>query len=220
MAPYDGGVEVVVSDEGEGIPEETAARVFTRFWRGSRRGGTGLGLYIVKGLVEAHGGSVEVRRAPSGGAAFRFVLPAGHALLPLTGDPRAARLPRPPRPLGAALPCPLTCTPPPRSTPHRPTAWPRSPPPPTCPALAAARTAVLGDRSPVALARRGLGGLPGPERADAGKRVNAVVQALTAAHDARRAELEAERDARVLVEEAVDVTALPVAAARSAPATR
>ena len=77
VTPYGDGVEVVVSDEGEGIPEETAARVFTRFWRGSRRGGTGLGLYIVKGLVEAHGGSVEVRRAPSGGAAFRFVLPAG-----------------------------------------------------------------------------------------------------------------------------------------------
>ncbi len=72
-----GGVEVVVSDEGEGIPAETAARVFTRFWRGNRRTGTGLGLYIVKGLVEAHGGSVEVQRAPSGGAAFRFVLPAG-----------------------------------------------------------------------------------------------------------------------------------------------
>ncbi len=77
------------------------------------------------------------------------------------------------------------------------------------PALAAARTAVLGDRSPVALARRGLGGLPGPDRADAGKRVNAVVQVLQAASDARRTELELERDARVLVEEAVDVTALP-----------
>jgi len=70
------GVEVVVSDEGEGIPEEIAERIFTRFWRGSRRTGTGLGLYIVRGLVEAHGGTVEVRRAPSGGAAFRFVLPA------------------------------------------------------------------------------------------------------------------------------------------------
>ncbi len=77
VGPYADGVEVVVTDEGEGIPEETASRVFTRFWRGNRRGGTGLGLYIVKGLVEAHGGSVEVRRAPAGGAAFRFVLPAG-----------------------------------------------------------------------------------------------------------------------------------------------
>jgi PAS domain S-box-containing protein len=72
------GVEVTISDEGEGIPEAVASRVFTRFWRGgNRRGGTGLGLYIVKGLIEAHGGQVEVGRAPSGGAAFRLVLPAG-----------------------------------------------------------------------------------------------------------------------------------------------
>jgi len=70
------GLAVVVADEGEGIPEEIAERIFTRFWRGSRRTGTGLGLYIVRGLVEAHGGRVEVRRAPSGGAAFHFVLPA------------------------------------------------------------------------------------------------------------------------------------------------
>ncbi|MGZ6827596.1 MAG: sensor histidine kinase, partial [Mycobacteriales bacterium] len=83
VSPYsvDGaaGAEVLVEDEGEGIPPETAARVFTRFWRGNRGRGTGLGLYIVKGLVEAHGGSVEVGRADSGGARFRFVLPAGTA---------------------------------------------------------------------------------------------------------------------------------------------
>ena len=78
LRPFDTGAEVTVADEGEGIPEETASRVFTRFWRGgNRRGGTGLGLYIVKGLVEAHGGTVEVGRSPSGGAQFRFVLPAG-----------------------------------------------------------------------------------------------------------------------------------------------
>jgi phenylalanyl-tRNA synthetase alpha chain len=75
--------------------------------------------------------------------------------------------------------------------------------------LAAARTAHLGDRSPVALARREIGGLPPQAKADAGKRVNVVLGALTAAHDARRVELEADRDARVLVEEAVDVTVLP-----------
>ncbi len=76
-------------------------------------------------------------------------------------------------------------------------------------ALALTRTAVLGDRSPVALARRAIGGLPGPAKAEAGKRVNAVATAVTAAYDARRAVLETERDARVLVEEAVDVTVLP-----------
>ena len=79
VSPFGDGAEVVVEDEGVGIPPDTAARVFTRFWRGNRGRGTGLGLYIVKGLVEAHGGSVEVGRAASGGARFRFVLPAGTA---------------------------------------------------------------------------------------------------------------------------------------------
>ncbi|MFF3764116.1 ATP-binding protein [Streptomyces sp. NPDC001922] len=69
------GTAVTVSDEGSGIPEESMSRVFTRFWRGSKRGGTGLGLYIVKGIVEAHGGAIEVGRAPGGGAQFRFTLP-------------------------------------------------------------------------------------------------------------------------------------------------
>jgi signal transduction histidine kinase len=71
------GAEITVGDEGTGIPEEKVSRVFTRFWRGSKRGGTGLGLYIVKGLVEAHGGTVEVDRSPAGGALFRLLLPAG-----------------------------------------------------------------------------------------------------------------------------------------------
>ncbi|BFO20035.1 ATP-binding protein [Streptomyces sp. KM77-8] len=66
---------VTVSDEGPGIPEESMNRVFTRFWRGSKRGGTGLGLYIVKGIVEAHGGTITVGRALGGGAEFRFTLP-------------------------------------------------------------------------------------------------------------------------------------------------
>ncbi|MFG2605325.1 ATP-binding protein [Streptomyces sp. NPDC048514] len=66
---------VTVSDEGPGIPEESMNRVFTRFWRGSKRGGTGLGLYIVKGIVEAHGGTITVGRAAGGGAEFRFTLP-------------------------------------------------------------------------------------------------------------------------------------------------
>jgi signal transduction histidine kinase len=71
------GTAVTVSDEGPGIPEESMSRVFTRFWRGSKRGGTGLGLYIVKGIVEAHGGTIAVGRAAGGGAEFRFILPVG-----------------------------------------------------------------------------------------------------------------------------------------------
>jgi PAS domain S-box-containing protein len=79
---------VSVRDQGDGISPEAAPRVFRRFWRGKPRGGsrrgqhgsgTGLGLYIVKGLVEAHGGTIGVRCAPGGGAEFRFILPAGTA---------------------------------------------------------------------------------------------------------------------------------------------
>jgi signal transduction histidine kinase len=70
-------IAVFVRDQGEGIPPEMALRVFRQFWRGKRRGGTGLGLYIVKGLVEAMNGDIAVARAPGGGAEFRFTLPAG-----------------------------------------------------------------------------------------------------------------------------------------------
>ncbi len=72
-----GGAAVSVRDQGEGIAPEFAPRVFRQFWRAKRRGGTGLGLYIVKGLVEAHGGTISVYPAPGGGAEFRFTLPAG-----------------------------------------------------------------------------------------------------------------------------------------------
>ncbi len=73
----DGGVAIAVSDEGEGVPADIAKLVFRRFWRAGRRGGTGLGLYIVKGLVEAHSGVVGVGVAASGGARFLVEFPAG-----------------------------------------------------------------------------------------------------------------------------------------------
>jgi PAS domain S-box-containing protein len=71
------GVEVAVRDQGQGIAPELAARVFRQFWRVKRRGGAGLGLFIVKGLIEAHGGTIAVHQAPGGGAEFRFTMPAG-----------------------------------------------------------------------------------------------------------------------------------------------
>ena len=70
-------VAVSVRDEGDGVPPELVPRIFRQFWRAKRRGGAGLGLYIVKGLVEAHGGTITVQRAPGGGAEFRFTMPAG-----------------------------------------------------------------------------------------------------------------------------------------------
>ncbi|GAB1641613.1 phenylalanine--tRNA ligase subunit alpha [Krasilnikovia sp. MM14-A1259] len=73
-------------------------------------------------------------------------------------------------------------------------------------ALGALKPAHLGDRSPVSLARREIGSLPPAAKSDAGKRVNVARQSIQAAFDARHAELERERAARMLVEERVDVT--------------
>src|SRR5690625_3385313 len=59
--------------------------------------------------------------------------------------------------------------------------------------LAAARHAHVGDRSPLALANRAIGQLPGPERKEAGQRVGAARKAVSEAYEARQVELEAER---------------------------
>ncbi|HSF27112.1 MAG TPA: phenylalanine--tRNA ligase subunit alpha [Actinomycetes bacterium] len=73
-------------------------------------------------------------------------------------------------------------------------------------ALKAVRLEHAGDRSPLALANREIGSLPPPERAGAGQRVGTARRAVAEALTARQGELEAARDARVLVDEAVDVT--------------
>ncbi|GAC50656.1 phenylalanine--tRNA ligase subunit alpha [Gordonia aichiensis] len=73
-------------------------------------------------------------------------------------------------------------------------------------ALAIAKTEHLGDRSPIALARRALGSLPKDQRSEAGKLVNQVRARAAEALDNRTAVLKAERDAAVLVSESVDVT--------------
>ncbi|KBZ62977.1 phenylalanine--tRNA ligase subunit alpha [Mycobacterium colombiense] len=73
-------------------------------------------------------------------------------------------------------------------------------------ALARVKTEHLGDRSPLALARQALGGVPKDERADAGKRVNAARADAQQGYDERLAVLRAERDAAVLVAEGIDVT--------------
>ncbi len=70
-------VAITVSDTGPGIPDELMPRLFGRFERGQGGGGTGLGLSLVKQLVEAHGGAVVARRAPGGGAELAVMLPRG-----------------------------------------------------------------------------------------------------------------------------------------------
>ncbi len=70
------GVWVSVADDGPGIPEAERDRVFDRFYttRGGQRG-TGLGLSLVRAVIEAHGGSVWVEEGRGGGAAFQLRLP-------------------------------------------------------------------------------------------------------------------------------------------------
>jgi phenylalanyl-tRNA synthetase alpha chain len=82
--------------------------------------------------------------------------------------------------------------------------------------LKQARLDHAGDRSPIALANREIGALPPAARAEAGKRVGAARGEINQIVAARQAELEVERDARVLVEEAVDVTLPPERQSRGA----
>jgi signal transduction histidine kinase len=70
-------VVVEVDDEGDGIPPSDREKIFGRFWHGPSNASTGLGLYVVRGLVEAHGGSVLVADNDAGGARFVVTLPAG-----------------------------------------------------------------------------------------------------------------------------------------------
>ena len=74
----DGGVvAVAVADSGEGIPVSDLPRVFTKFFRRAetRPTGSGLGLWISRGLVEAHGGRLVVESEIGRGSVFRFTLP-------------------------------------------------------------------------------------------------------------------------------------------------
>ncbi len=80
VARADGGVRVEIRDHGPGLPNDDPDALFERFWRaeGGRergRGGAGLGLAIVAGIVDAHGGRVSARNASGGGATFVVALP-------------------------------------------------------------------------------------------------------------------------------------------------
>ena len=77
-------VEVLVSDDGAGIPEADRERVFDRFTRLDEardrdHGGSGLGLAIVRELVHQAGGAVSLEDGPAGGLAARVTLPVAPA---------------------------------------------------------------------------------------------------------------------------------------------
>jgi len=69
-------VDLVVSDNGAGLPDEDLSRAAARFWRGQDDGaGTGLGLAIAAEIAAGHGGAIGVERAPEGGFLVRYRLP-------------------------------------------------------------------------------------------------------------------------------------------------
>lgn len=80
-ADPEGGVRFTVRDTGAGIPAADLPYVFDRFWQVGRadRRGLGLGLPIVKGIVEVHGGRVWAESEPGRGSAFHFTVPAAPA---------------------------------------------------------------------------------------------------------------------------------------------
>ena len=76
----DGNCVVEVADDGPGMDADAAAHLFDRFWRGDpsrarHRAGAGLGMSIVKAIVDAHGGMVGVETAPAAGTTITVVLP-------------------------------------------------------------------------------------------------------------------------------------------------
>jgi signal transduction histidine kinase len=76
--PLTGEVQFSVADSGPGIPPELLPHLFEPYWSRKRRSassGTGLGLYIVRGIVEAHGGRLWVESKPARGSEFFFTLP-------------------------------------------------------------------------------------------------------------------------------------------------
>jgi len=81
VSVQDRDLSITVADRGPGLATEVLPRVFEKFYRapGSPAGGTGLGLPIVKGFMEAQGGGVQVKNRAGGGAAFTLALPLQEA---------------------------------------------------------------------------------------------------------------------------------------------
>jgi two-component system sensor histidine kinase KdpD len=79
----EGRIVISVADRGSGIDEQEQARIFDKFFRARehrfRVPGTGMGLAIAKGIVEAHGGKIWVTSEPGQGSVFSFSLPVYHA---------------------------------------------------------------------------------------------------------------------------------------------
>lgn len=69
------GVAVRVIDDGPGIAPESRMRIFSRFWRSGPGAGSGLGMFIVRGVVDQHGGTIAIEDAEGGGASIYVWFP-------------------------------------------------------------------------------------------------------------------------------------------------
>ncbi len=76
-ATVERSIAIVVEDDGYGVPEDRRGNLFQRFGGGGLRGGTGLGLYVVRCIVEKHGGAVEYSPREPRGSRFTISLPTG-----------------------------------------------------------------------------------------------------------------------------------------------
>jgi signal transduction histidine kinase len=80
-------VEVMVGDNGEGMPEEVKNRIFTPFFSTKDKMGTGMGLAVVSRIVKSHEGRISVESKPKKGTVFRVTLPiSGPSLREEEGD--------------------------------------------------------------------------------------------------------------------------------------
>ena len=69
-------VELILADTGSGMPSDVMAKIFDPFFTTKEFGaGTGLGLTVVKGIMEEHGGSISVESEPGKGTTFTLILP-------------------------------------------------------------------------------------------------------------------------------------------------
>ncbi len=86
------GVRFTFADTGPGIAPQDLLHIFKPYWSGrsGRKKGTGLGLFITRAIIEAHGGTIEVDSQPGGGASFAVTLPIARiGIAPATTDPQA-----------------------------------------------------------------------------------------------------------------------------------
>jgi PAS domain S-box-containing protein len=91
LKPREGEVEFIIKDTGIGIPKEEQKKIFTKFFRASNArkmesGGSGLGLFITKNIIEAHGGKIWFESEEGKGTTFYFTLPIKSPLEAFVGE--------------------------------------------------------------------------------------------------------------------------------------